>query len=526
MPRAAAEGGWQAAPCNPCWSYTPSSSVLPARRVQLPHMLPAPRPPALPPFSPPPAPKLPSHVPPLTASPAQGHSHVPPPLPTSTLAADASPSRTAVPLGSGLVPTVAATGIAPAVGGAATAPAGEHTSILDNAAECTPWLAECEVAARRARLGLDEPTLAAFAEQCEFISLGNFCGVARGLQALGLKRRAYPFDWVRSPLWGVMHCLETDFEDFLTFTNVRSDPEHGLRIFQASRWGGSFWHHNPSEPNVKASMVRRIERLLGLGGEDQLSRPRVFVRAANSTQELEAAVQLHDRLAKLLPEAGVYLLVLVDFQLGTGPLRLEERERLLFYRLHESSFAQPWSMQRVAESYAEAIVAAVRLWIAWPDARAEVPAFQGVAALMEVFDQFDGGNPASDSFWPRRWQGQQISLRGSKARMPGLLAPAPSVQKHAPATEVMQVRVPEGVQPGALLHTEVFGRKLRFPVPEGASTGQLLQLRLAAGGIVTTAIAAAAATATAAAAAAAAGQQLGQASSTIPPEAALRSAAA
>lgn len=68
----------------------------------------------------------------------------------------------------------------------------------------------------------------------------------------------------------------------------------------------------------------------------------------------------------------------------------------------------------------------------------------------------------------------------------------------------MQVRVPEGVQPGALLSADVFGRRLRFPVPEGATTGQLLQLRLA-GGIVTVALVVAAATATAAAAAATAG---------------------
>lgn len=400
---------------------------------------------------------------------------------------------------------------APSTPAEAPAEGDDQLAILDGAADVEPWLALPEVAARRARLGLSEPSVAAFADKCEFVSLGNFCGVARALQAAGLKRCSYPFDWVRSPLWGVQHCLETDFEDFLTFTTNRCDDEHNLKIFQASRWGGSFWHHDPSLPKVKADMVRRIERLLCINGNEASSTtPRVYVRAVNSSLEVEATLKLYELLSSLLPEAQTHLLMIMDFQLSTGPLRLEDNNsRVLFYRVHESIFAQaPWSMQRTAEAYTEGIAAAVKLWAAGPSSAswAAVPSVHGLEGLREAVDHFDGGSPASESFWPRRLQGQQICLRGAKHRLPGLLVPAPLLQKAVGASEVMQVRVPEGVAPGAMLHTEVFGRQLRFPVPEGASTGQLLQLRLAAGGMVTTALVVATAAATAATAATAAGQ--------------------
>ena len=47
---------------------------------------------------------------------------------------------------------------------------------------------------------------------CEFISLGCFCAVSHAFQLLGLKKNSYPFDWVRSPMEGIMHCLDSQFQ--------------------------------------------------------------------------------------------------------------------------------------------------------------------------------------------------------------------------------------------------------------------------------------------------------------------------
>ena len=62
--------------------------------------------------------------------------------------------------------------------------------------------------------------MAHFEQDTEFIGLGCSCVMSYGLQALGLKKRTYPFDWLRSPIDGVIHLLQTDSEDFLTFAEV------------------------------------------------------------------------------------------------------------------------------------------------------------------------------------------------------------------------------------------------------------------------------------------------------------------
>jgi len=61
-----------------------------------------------------------------------------------------------------------------------------------------PFLAPEAQQERQVALGLKETTLAAFIDKTEFVSIGNFCAAANALQALGLRRHAYPFDWVRS----------------------------------------------------------------------------------------------------------------------------------------------------------------------------------------------------------------------------------------------------------------------------------------------------------------------------------------
>jgi len=185
-----------------------------------------------------------------------------------------------------------------------------------------PWLEPEIVQSRRASMGLDMPRVSEFASKCEFISLGNFCGIAQALQAIDVKQRAYPFDWVRSPVDGIIHCFESNFEDFLTFSMVRDDEASKLQVFTGSRWGGAFWHHNPLDPKTKADCIRRIERMLALG-DVPASKPRFFVRAVNSTSELRSTMKLKETLQRALPNTTIYLLVLIDFQIEAGPLRLE-----------------------------------------------------------------------------------------------------------------------------------------------------------------------------------------------------------
>merc|ERR1719284_1436349 len=98
---------------------------------------------------------------------------------------------------------------------------------LDGGTETEPWLSTEAQHERRNALSLNETKATDFSSRCEFVSLGCYCGVARALQAVGLKQFAYPFDWVRTPIEGIIQCLDTCFADFMTYTICRDEGKKG-----------------------------------------------------------------------------------------------------------------------------------------------------------------------------------------------------------------------------------------------------------------------------------------------------------
>ena len=143
--------------------------------------------------------------------------------------------------------------------------------------------AAMSIGKRRSMLGLDTPAANGFIQEQEFVSLGCYCATTFGLQLLDLRKKAYPFDWTRTPLHGIQRCLDTGFQNFLTYKAWRPTNQHP--IFLDSEWGGSFWHHNLQDPGTQAVFSRRIERFLALG-DVPCDCPRVFIRLVNHTGEL------------------------------------------------------------------------------------------------------------------------------------------------------------------------------------------------------------------------------------------------
>jgi len=66
------------------------------------------------------------------------------------------------------------------------------------------------------------------ADDLNLISIGDRCLTSSVLGALGLKPRAFPFDWLFSSLGMVRHCLSDDFAEFL-------NPEQHERVPMAER---------------------------------------------------------------------------------------------------------------------------------------------------------------------------------------------------------------------------------------------------------------------------------------------------
>jgi len=293
---------------------------------------------------------------------------------------------------------------------------------LEEGDKIEKWLSAEAQRARRGRLGLQDTPAAAFADAREFVSLGCFCGVARALQALGVKRYSYPFDWVRAPADGVIHCLDKKFEDFLTFTNVTRPASVKQPVYASTRWGGSFWHHDPSSSSTAGDFTRRAERFLGLG-DVSAEKPRVFVRSINSTVEVASSIRMLAALRRALPKCEVRLLVFVDLQTTQGPRCVKgySSDELLFYFLHEDLFAgtptQPgssWTMERHAEAYAEAIAFACNFW-AGGESESRVLPLDSFEALEESIEQWDGGSATGELFFPRKFQGPRLTVGAGAA---------------------------------------------------------------------------------------------------------------
>eukprot|EP00931_Biecheleriopsis_adriatica_P044057 TRINITY_DN25176_c0_g1_i1.p1 TRINITY_DN25176_c0_g1~~TRINITY_DN25176_c0_g1_i1.p1 ORF type:complete len:594 (-),score=125.81 TRINITY_DN25176_c0_g1_i1:63-1844(-) len=364
---------------------------------------------------------------------------------------------------------------------------------------------------RKAALGLDEADVKAFLDKAEFSSLGCFCGVSTCLMSLGLRRCAQPFDWVRSPIDGVTHLLETDFEDFLTFTSCAMESSH--QVFRSTRWGGSFWHHDPEAPGTREEFTRRIERFLGL--RDSLAEsPRVFLRALNSTRELHQVQALRKALERCFPKADqIYLLVIIDLQDSEELLRLDQfGDQTLFAVVPKDVWvdysSQPAAgttqssdevrnmMDRAGTLYAKALSQALRYWVRRSSAKDgfELQRLGDAAELSSRLVHFDGGCCCRDSFWPRQFRGQRIHLCKSASERrdddtevreasagPGLIAPLPDASA--------DVCLPNGIKGGDFLETEAFGRHIKIQVPEGACAGLNLRLHFAQGVLTSTLLA-------------------------------------
>eukprot|EP00971_Amphidinium_carterae_P138211 2738539-Amphidinium_carterae.1 len=254
-----------------------------------------------------------------------------------------------------------------------------------------------EQEARKASLGLSAHASQAFISNVEFVSLGNYCAVASALQALGMRKYAYPFDWVRSSVNGIIHLLENSFADFFDYDASEMTAEHGV-VYKHTPWGGSFWHHDIKEADVKACFKRRIDRMMGKG-EVPGNVPRVFVRTLNSSAEVDSCLDLHKALQKVFSGAKVYLLILLDMQDQSGPLRLPgSSDKILFYRVPLSA-ALTADLDSRAQGYWPALACAVRHWAGHQDDVTEVPTLRGVR---DMIDSFDGGNAASALYAPRR----------------------------------------------------------------------------------------------------------------------------
>jgi hypothetical protein len=270
-----------------------------------------------------------------------------------------------------------------------------------------PWLEDDVVAKRYTQFGLNEKVIADFIKESEFVSMGCFCVVTRALQCLGIKRYTYPFDWVRTNVPCTVKCLKTDFAGFCTSSFVGAEPSPGVICHGGAKWGGSFWHHDPANPKVQKDFQRRIERLAGKNEVAEEVR-RVFCVNLNALTDMTEVLELRFLLETMLPSSEIFLLVFIDNQRSSGLVRVDGDSNMLFYLTGEAMFEDMgsggrWAEQKHSEEYAAGLAAAVTVWS--DGSRKGSIRIREVSSCTELFrlcSNFDGGDPASNLYWPLR----------------------------------------------------------------------------------------------------------------------------
>jgi hypothetical protein len=95
------------------------------------------------------------------------------------------------------------------------------------------------------------------------ISLGDKCHTASFLKRNNLKKASYPFDWIFSNPYSIMHCLDTNFKLFLDksyYTINNLDLKIQTHSFYYPDGLTMFNHHNPLNLNDYKYFERCIQR--------------------------------------------------------------------------------------------------------------------------------------------------------------------------------------------------------------------------------------------------------------------------
>eukprot|EP00933_Yihiella_yeosuensis_P036625 TRINITY_DN30397_c0_g1_i1.p1 TRINITY_DN30397_c0_g1~~TRINITY_DN30397_c0_g1_i1.p1 ORF type:complete len:437 (+),score=62.62 TRINITY_DN30397_c0_g1_i1:48-1358(+) len=351
-----------------------------------------------------------------------------------------------------------------------------------------PKLNAEEGSAHRLKLGYTCPETDGFVCECEFISLGCYCVVSKAFAHFGVRQHSYPFDWVRSPMSGVIQCFQTGFEDFLTYTHTVDKQNVGFglsQVFVGTRWGGSFWHHDIEQPSVRDDFSRRVDRILGLSDVPK-TKPRVFVRLLNSSQELDHALKLMAVLRQTFPDAPIYVLLIVDFQDADRAFNLQgdENDHLLVY------FCKRETIYKLAETggdldyvhrckmYVDVLAFACRFWAGGSKNKVlveEVPAcVSQLSHVPSCCKQWYGGDCNSELFAPQYFKGHRLSLSSSRS----------SEQRHFPELyhgRSVEFTLPPNIIPGGLIAVNIFDSDYTLQLPENAVAGQKMRCRLVEG---------------------------------------------
>ena len=163
-----------------------------------------------------------------------------------------------------------------------------------------------------------------------FISLGHTCSVAYQLQQLGIRKCAYPFDWVRTPTLDIVSkLLKNNFDQFIDSVkqtktsdqfpisdddNFPVKDELGNRsLIMENKYGITFFHDFEEDYDLEAikyKYERRISRLYDIiNDNDKIT----FVRDEKLNNIRTASIeQFMNTILNINPNANFEIIIVVQ----------------------------------------------------------------------------------------------------------------------------------------------------------------------------------------------------------------------
>lgn len=134
-----------------------------------------------------------------------------------------------------------------------------------------------------------------------YISLGARCNVALSMSKHGFRSFSGPFDWcVSNFIEGVIPLLETDFQDFMLYENLKVLEECGERVFGDLKYNIQYYHDvkeslKEEYNDIYKKYQRRIERFRA-----EIKKSTCFIRCVCSMEELASIFENEERIAQAI----------------------------------------------------------------------------------------------------------------------------------------------------------------------------------------------------------------------------------
>merc|ERR1719420_1755272 len=208
---------------------------------------------------------------------------------------------------------------------------------------------------------------------------------------------------------GVIHFLETKFEDFLQYHSTQDfpwDPDHGGKAYCGAYH--SFWHDDLTNPEESKKYKRRIERFFQNSSEKIL-----FIRACNESDDVTKAEKLLETLQTAFPGKEVWLLMIVDHQTCAGSYVVEGTDGKLLVHLTDKRHLRTWMYYDDVKAYEDAVRMALSMvrdpsvGISSKGPTGYVRSIDSLANFAACcLEPFSGGNPQCETWDPRPIQTQ------------------------------------------------------------------------------------------------------------------------